>query len=206
MPVASANLVPARSHVTPGERHARNRHRGAVVWCTGLSGAGKTTLAFALERRLFDLGGHAVVLDGDNVRFGLSANLGFSAEDRAENIRRVAETARLFAEVGAVVATALISPYRGDRERARAIVQRGGSGIPFVEVHLSAPLDVCEARDVKQLYARARAGEIKNFTGVSAPFEAPIHPDLAIDTSVVPLDAAVESLIDYLTPLVVPHD
>jgi adenylyl-sulfate kinase len=165
-----------------------------------LSGSGKSTLAIALEREGFDRGWQALVLDGDNIRFGLSADLGFSAHDRSENIRRVAEVARLVAEAGMIAITAFISPYRNDRMRARQIMQQQPLEIPFVEAYLSTPLEVCEARDPKHLYARARAGEIKEFTGISAPFERPDQPELVIDTSKVSVEEAVHALLDHLLP------
>jgi len=197
---ASTNIARTVGQVSRDERHARHGHRGAVVWFTGLSGAGKTTLAYALERGLFNLGWRPFVLDGDNLRFGLTADLGFSAIDRRENIRRVAEVARLFAHAGLVVITAFISPSHADRERARRIVEQDGAGTPFLEVFVSTPLEVCEARDPKHLYAKARAGEIKEFTGISAPFEIPQHPDVAIDTSVISRERAIMILLDYLVP------
>jgi bifunctional enzyme CysN/CysC len=158
--VTSANITRSISQVSREQRHARNRHTGAVVWFTGLPGSGKSTLATALERELFDRGWQVFVLDGDNIRFGLSADLGFSEADRTENIRRVAEVARLLAESGVIAIAAFISPYRGDRLAARQVMHREGADIPFAEVYLSTPLDVCEARDPKGLYAKARAGEI----------------------------------------------
>jgi adenylyl-sulfate kinase len=200
--VASANITRAIGHVSCEQRHARNRHKGAVVWFTGLPGSGKSTLAVALERELFDRGWQVFVLDGDNIRFGLSADLGFSVADRAENIRRVAEVARLLAECGVIAIAAFISPYRSDRMAARRILRREGSTTPFAEVYLCTPLDVCEARDPKGLYARARAGEIEEFTGVSAPFEPPARAELVIDTSVVGVEEAVDRVVEHLVPRV----
>jgi bifunctional enzyme CysN/CysC len=187
-------------HVTHEERHARHRHTGAVVWFTGLSGSGKSTLANMLERTLFDRGLHAFVLDGDNIRHGLSADLGFSAADRVENIRRVAEAAKLFAEAGLVAITAFISPYRSDRLRARRIME--DAGIPFCEVFLDAPLDTCEQRDPKGLYAKARAGGIADFTGISAPYEPPDAPEVVVRTDERTIDESVFALLDYLLPRV----
>jgi adenylyl-sulfate kinase len=188
----------ASSHenVARAERYRQNGHGGAVVWLAGLSGAGKSTLAFALERVLFDKGWRAFVLDGDIVRAGLNADLGFSAVERTENGRRVAEVARLLAEVGTIAICALISPYGHERMQARRRVE--SAGIPFVEVYVSTPLEVCEARDPKKLYARARAGEIEEFTGIASPFEVPETPNLAIDTSQVSISKAVALLIDEL--------
>ncbi len=195
---STADLVRTVSQVSRESRRARNGHRGGVVWLTGLSGSGKSTLAGALERELFGRGCQAFVLDGDNIRFGLSADLGFSTADRAENIRRVSEVAKLFAEAGLIVITAFISPFRSDRLKARRIMQ-DGPGIPFCEVYLSTPLEVCERRDPKRLYARARAGEVKDFTGISSAFEPPDCPELSIDTSVVTLHEAVALLLDDLS-------
>ena len=199
---ASANIVRSVGQVSREERNARQGHKGAVVWFTGLSGAGKTTLAYALERELFNVGFHPFVLDGDNLRFGLTADLGFSAVDRSENIRRVAEVARLFAHAGVIVITAFISPYHSDRERARRIVEQDAVDIPFVEVYVSTPLEVCEARDPKHLYAKARAGKVQEFTGISAPFEVPQHPDIIIDASRIAPEEAVVTLLDHLVPKV----
>jgi len=202
IPAASPNVTRFASQVSREQRYAQNGHKGAVVWFTGLPGSGKSTLATALELELFNRHWQAFVLDGDNLRFGLSADLGFSVEDRTENIRRVAEVAKLFAELGAITITAFISPYCSDRMRARQIMEREGLDIPFVEVYLSTPLEVCEARDPKKLYERARRGEITNFTGVSAPFEPPEEPELIIDTSTVSLDAAIAAMLDHLVPRV----
>ena len=173
----SKNIFWSEAKITRRERAAQMGHRGAVVWFTGLSGAGKSTIAQALERDLFRRGIHTYVLDGDNIRHGLNSNLGFSPEDRVENIRRVSEVAKLMADSGVVVVTAFISPYRMDRRRAREIALEGNA--EFVEVFVDAPLEVCEARDPKQLYKRARAGEIRDFTGIDAPYEPPEDPDIA---------------------------
>src|SRR3546814_386164 len=171
------NLHSVDHLLTPQARAWRNGHRGAVIWMTGLSGTGKSTLAMRVEQRLFAKGLQVYVLDGDNVRRGLNADLGFSPEDRAENIRRVGEAAALFADAGLVVVTAFISPYRADRDRARA-----AAGDAFHEVYVKADLETCEARDPKGLYRRARAGEIPDFTGISAPYESPESPELIVDT------------------------
>ncbi|MBC8101339.1 MAG: adenylyl-sulfate kinase, partial [Cytophagales bacterium] len=177
----SDNITQSQGQVTSGDRARRNRHRGAVVWLTGLSGAGKSTIAHSVERVLFERGHQVTVLDGDNLRFGLNGDLGFSPGDREENIRRVAEVARLFADSGQIVVTALISPYRESRARARAIA--AAAEVPFIEVFVKAPLETCEARDPKQLYQRARAGEIKDFTGIDAPYEEPEQPEVVLDTA-----------------------
>ncbi len=171
------------------------RHSPVTVWFTGLSGAGKSTLALALERRLIGNGRACHVLDGDNIRQGLSRDLGFSAADRCENIRRVAEVAKLMNDAGLIVISAFISPYRSDREMAREII----GADKFLEVHLSTPLEVCELRDVKGMYKKARAGEIDDFTGVSAPYELPLNPVISIDTSVGSVDDALKQLYKILS-------
>lgn len=181
--------------VTPEERRARQAHRGAVVWMTGFSSAGKSTIATALERALFDRHVHVIVLDGDVLRRGLNANLGFSAEDRAENIRRLAEVSALFAATGTVVVAALISPYRSDRERARHRLAAACPDAPFIEVHVDAPLAICESRDPKGLYARARAGELSRFTGVSDPYEPPTSPEVHVRTDEQPVSACVDAIL-----------
>jgi len=173
-------------------RWRRNRHRGGVMWFTGLSGSGKSTLAMALERRLFNEGFEVFVLDGDNLRHGLNSNLGFSPQDREENIRRVGEVAAMFANSGFVVLTAFISPYRADRDMART-----AAGDGFYEVYLDPGLDACEQRDPKGLYKKARAGEIPDFTGISAPYEEPASPDIHLDTANVTVENCMETLYEY---------
>jgi bifunctional enzyme CysN/CysC len=190
----SENLTPVDHKVTRASRAERFGHRGGVLWLTGLSGAGKSTLAMAVEQHLFRRGYAVYVLDGDNVRSGLNANLGFSPEDRVENIRRVGEVAALFADAGFLCITAFISPYRTDRQRAR---QAGGEA--FHEIYIHADLATCERRDPKGLYRRARAGEIAEFTGVSAPYEPPEHPELMVDTTQEPIEACVERILRYIT-------
>lgn len=190
--VDARNLQRVEHAVTPTERSRANGHHGAVLWLTGLSGAGKSTIAMGLERTLFERGRQVYVLDGDGVRQGLNGDLGFSPDDRAENIRRVAETARLFAEAGMIVVTALISPTREDRARAREI-----GGAYFREVYVAADLETCESRDPKGLYRRARVGEIPEFTGVSAPYEAPEAAELVIDTGALAIDEAVAELVAF---------
>ncbi len=184
--------IPQQHLVSRHERAVRNGHAGAVIWLTGLSASGKSTLAMAVERRLFARGCFVYVLDGDNVRAGINKDLGFSAEDRAENIRRVAEVAALFADAGAIVVTAFISPFRKDRDAARA-----AAGSAFHEIYVSADLATCEARDPKGLYRRARSGEVKEFTGVTAPYEAPESPELVVDTSKHSIEECVEQLYAY---------
>ncbi|THH40422.1 adenylyl-sulfate kinase [Neolewinella litorea] len=176
------------------EREAAHGHRGAVVWLTGLSGSGKSTIAAAAERKLFERGVLVRVLDGDNVRDGLNGNLGFSLEDRAENTRRVAEVAKLFADTGAVVLCSFVSPTREMRATVADIVGNDD----FLEVYVNAPLEVCEQRDVKGLYAKARAGEIKNFTGIDSPYEAPENPFLELRTANLTVEEAADELIEAL--------
>jgi adenylylsulfate kinase len=192
------NILRTAGEVSTAEREARQGHKGAVVWLTGLSGSGKTTISCALERALFDLGLQVYILDGDNIRHGLNAKLGFSREDREENIRRVAEVATLIADIGVVAIAAFISPYREDRRRAREIAQAAGK--EFIEVYLDAPVEVCEQRDVKGLYKRARAGEIAEFTGISAPYEEPLAAEVVIDTDRASVSAAVAQLLAFLRP------
>ncbi|NWH07856.1 MAG: adenylyl-sulfate kinase [Alphaproteobacteria bacterium] len=189
----STNITRVEHAIPHAERWRRNGHKGGVIWMTGLSGACKSTLAVALEKRLFEKGYHTYILDGDNVRHGLNANLGFSPEDRAENIRRVGEVAALFAQAGVIVITSFISPYRSDRERARS-----AAGEHFHEIHVKADLATCEARDPKGLYKKARSGQILEFTGISAPYEAPEEPELTVDTAAQPADACVDTLIAYV--------
>jgi adenylyl-sulfate kinase len=176
----------------------RSGHRGAVVWLTGLSGAGKSTIAQALERELFNRAMHTYVLDGDNIRHGLNSNLGFSPDDRVENIRRVSEVARLMADAGTIVITAFISPYRMDRRRAREIALEGNA--EFIEVFVDAPLEVCEARDPKNLYKKARAGEIQEFTGIDAPYEAPEDAEIVVHTDKQTVDESVATILEQLLP------
>jgi bifunctional enzyme CysN/CysC len=190
----TANIVPVRHQVTADERATRTGHYGAVVWFTGLPGSGKSTLAMALERRLFDLRWQVYTLDGDNVRRGLSADLGFSPDDREENIRRVGEVAALFADAGAICIVAFISPYRADRARARTAAGERR----FFEVYVKSSVATCERRDPKGHYRRARAGQIKDFTGVDAPYEAPERPAIAIDTETKDIDACVNELLDFV--------
>ena len=190
----STNITATAGAVTPERRRALLGHGPATVWLTGLSGSGKSTLAYAVEDALVERGVLATVLDGDNVRFGLSADLGFAPEDRAENIRRVAHVATLMGDAGAVVLCSFVSPYRADRAAARAVHPDGR----FAEVFVDTPLEVCEARDVKGLYAKARAGEIAGFSGVSAPFEAPEDPELRLDTSATDLAACTAAVVELL--------
>ncbi|RZO39175.1 MAG: adenylyl-sulfate kinase [Rhodospirillaceae bacterium] len=190
----ATNITSVHHAVTDEMRISRNGHRGGVLWFTGLSGAGKSTLAIELERRLFQKGYQVYVLDGDNLRDGLNANLGFSPEDRAENIRRAGQVAALMARAGFIVITAFISPYRSDRERARD----AAGNDRFHEVFISADLDVCEERDPKGLYSRARSGEIPDFTGISAPYEAPEACEIEIDTGGLDVPASLEKILRYI--------
>ncbi len=194
----SANIFWSEGNVTKEQRFARNGHKGAVVWLTGLSGSGKSTISTALERELFNIGTHTYVLDGDNVRHGLNTNLGFSPEDRVENIRRVAEVAKLMADVGIVVITAFISPYQADRRKARAIACE--AGVEFFEIYVKASVEVCEQRDPKGLYKRARSGEIQEFTGISAPYEAPESAEVVVETSGQPVAESVAQILEFLRP------
>jgi bifunctional enzyme CysN/CysC len=191
--VKSTNITSVEHRVTAENRFQRNGHGGGVLWLTGLSGSGKSTLAMAVEQHLFKKGFHVYVLDGDNVRRGLNANLGFSPDDRAENIRRIGEVASLFADSGIICITAFISPYQSDRDRARA-----AAGENFHEVYIEADLETCEQRDPKGLYRKARAGEIQDFTGISAPYEAPVAPELAVDTAHHTVDECVRQIVDYV--------
>lgn len=190
----STNIFWSTGNVTDEQRTLRNGHLGCVVWLTGLSAAGKSTIAAELERRLFQMGRQVFVLDGDRVRHGLCSDLGFSPEDRRENIRRVGEVAKLFAESGMIVITAFISPYRADRDLVRGIMAPDH----FVEVFVNAPVEVCEKRDPKGLYQKARLGEIQSFTGVSAPYETPLHPEVELRTDLHGPEECVDLLVDYL--------
>ena len=188
------NIVWQHAAVTRQRRYVLNRHRSCVLWFTGLSGAGKSTLAHAVEEELFRSGCRTFVLDGDNVRHGLSSDLGFSEADRKENIRRIGETAKLMMEAGIITITALISPFAEDRNAVRRLLSEGD----FVEIHCKASLKTCEARDVKGFYKKARAGEIKNYTGISSPYEPPEHPELVVDTDQNHLDACVWMVMKLL--------
>ena len=191
------NVVWHEGRVTREQRHRATGGPGATIWLTGLSGSGKSTIAASVEEALIAEGRAAYRLDGDNIRHGLNADLGFSAEDRAENVRRIGEVARLFADAGVVVLVPVISPYRSARDTVRQ--RHVEAGLPFIEVFVDTPLEVCEARDPKGLYAKARAGEITGFTGVDDPYEPPLDPELLIDTTVTSPDEAT-SLILRLLP------
>lgn len=190
----SSDVVWHHAVIQREHREQQNRHRSFVLWFTGLSSAGKSTLAHAVEERLYQMGMHSYVLDGDNVRHGLNGDLGFSLEDRKENIRRIGEVAKLFVDAGVIVMTAFISPLRADREQVRSLLMPGD----FLEVYCRCPLDVCRQRDVKGLYQRATQGEIKDYTGVSSPYEEPQAPELTIDTAERSLDESVDLVFGLL--------
>jgi adenylylsulfate kinase len=190
----STNIVWHQGNVTRADREKINGHKACTVWLTGLSGSGKSTIAVDLEKRLCERGVRTYILDGDNIRHGLNKNLGFSPEDRTENIRRIGEVAKLFTDAGVVALTAFISPYRADRDQVRKIMADGD----FVEVHVDCPVEVCEQRDVKGLYKKARAGEIKEFTGISAPYEAPEKPELTINTAGQSVEESSKQILAYL--------
>jgi adenylylsulfate kinase len=192
----ATNITWHAGHVDRDDRQKLLRQRGATIWLTGLPSSGKSTIAFTAEHALVERGRLAYVLDGDNIRHGLNRNLGFSPEDRAENIRRIGEVARLFADAGVLTFTSFISPYRADRDAARAIHQQ--TGLPFIEVFVRTPVETCEQRDPKGLYAKARAGQVKEFTGVSAPYEEPLRPELILDTTELSPVQAAAAILDHL--------
>ncbi|MEJ2483710.1 MAG: adenylyl-sulfate kinase [Gemmatimonadota bacterium] len=191
----SANVFWHENHVLRADREARQGHPTAVIWLTGLSGSGKSTLANELDWRLFERGVSSYVLDGDNIRHGLNGDLGFSPEARTENIRRIGEVAKLFADAGTIAITAFISPYREDRDKVRSLLDRDED---FIEIFVEAPLEVCEERDPKGLYKKARAGEIPEFTGISAPYEAPLKPEIVVNTASDDVATCVDRIIDVL--------
>lgn len=191
----SSNVVWHHATVTRERREAQNGHCGAVIWFTGLSGSGKSTLAHAVEEVLHQHGCRTFVLDGDNVRHGLCGDLGFSPKDRQENIRRIGEMSKLFVEAGVIVLTAFISPYRVDRERVRGMVEHGG----FIETYCNTPIEICETRDVKGLYKKARAGQIAEFTGISSPYEVPLRPELTVNTDGLSIEDCVQEVVGELT-------
>ncbi len=188
------NLTQHPQSISLKEREVINGHRAAVVWFTGLSGSGKSTLAMALQEALFKTGCQVTVLDGDNVRQGLNAGLGFSDEDRDENLRRVAEVSKLFVQAGFLVLTSFISPLQQERDRTRSIIDPQ----PFFEIYVEVDLKIAEARDPKGLYQKARSGEIKNFTGLDSPYEVPGHPDLVISNSAQSVEVGVDQLLEFL--------
>ena len=190
----STNIPWHDSEVTKAERQERNGHKSVVIWFTGLSGSGKSTVSVALEKALFEQKITSYRLDGDNIRHGLNKNLGFSPEDRKENIRRIGEVGKLMVDAGVVTMTAFISPYEEDRNIVRDILEDG----EFIEVYTKCSLDECEARDPKGLYKKARSGEIKEFTGINAPYEEPSNPEIIIDTEQHSVEEAVEEIVAYL--------
>ncbi|MBF0165917.1 MAG: adenylyl-sulfate kinase [Magnetococcales bacterium] len=193
-PNTSPNAVWQELSVTRADRERKNGHRGTIIWFTGLSGSGKSTMIHALEKRLHDAGRHTYALDGDNVRHGLCGDLGFSNQDRVENIRRIGEVAKLMLDAGLIVLCGFISPFAADRQRVRNLVAPGD----FLEIHCECSLEICEQRDVKGLYRKARAGLIPEFTGISSPYEAPEHPELRLDTGNASVDVCVDRVLALL--------
>ncbi|MDZ7263986.1 MAG: adenylyl-sulfate kinase [candidate division KSB1 bacterium] len=190
----ATNITWHHANITRADRERLLKQKGVVIWFTGLSASGKSTIAHTVEEKLYDRGVLTYVLDGDNIRHGLNKNLGFSPEDREENIRRIGEVGKLFADAGIITMTAFISPYRADRDKARQLHEPG----KFIEVFVDAPLSVLEDRDPKGLYKKARAGQIPEFTGISAPYEAPEHPEIHLDTSKLNVDQCADAVIRYL--------
>jgi len=188
------NTIYHNTTVTRERRNQLNGHKSVVIWFTGLSGSGKSTLAHSVEEELYNLDCRTFVLDGDNVRHGLSSNLSFSDDDRKENIRRIGEVAKLMMESGGIAMTAFISPFKKDRNLVRQLLPQGD----FIEIYCNASLEACETRDVKGLYKRARAGEIKNYTGIDSPYEAPDNPELIIDTESESLEESIAKVVDFL--------
>ena len=192
----ATNITWHEGHVKREDREKLLAQNGATIWFTGLSGAGKSTIAFTLEHALVERGQLSYVLDGDNVRHGLNKNLGFTAADREENIRRIGEVARLFADTGVISLTSFISPYRKDRDRVRQLHRE--AGLPFIEILIDVPIEVCETRDPKGLYKKARRGDLKNFTGIDSPYEQPENPEVRIDTTVSAPEDAAELIVAHL--------
>jgi adenylylsulfate kinase len=192
----ATNITWHEGHVSRDERNKLLKQKGCTLWFTGLSGSGKSTYAYTLEHHLVQQGRLAYVLDGDNIRHGLNKNLGFSAEDRAENIRRIGEVAKLFADAGLVTMTSFISPYRADRDTVRALHDAGQ--LPFIEIHVDTPIETCEQRDPKGLYKKARAGQLKNFTGIDDPYEAPNKPEMTLDAAKVSPQEGALAILEYL--------
>jgi adenylylsulfate kinase len=194
MQTKAENVTWHHGAVTADDRERRNGHQGAVVWFTGLSACGKSTIAVEVEKKLFDMGVQTFILDGDNIRHGLNKNLGFSPQDREENIRRIGEVAKLFCDAGMVALTAFISPYRRDRDAARALVKEGR----FIEIHVKADIETCKQRDPKGLYQKAIEGKIPEFTGISAPYEEPLSPELVIDTARLGIEQSAQAVLECL--------
>jgi len=190
----SSDIIWHHATVTRERRNQQNNHKSVVLWFTGFSGSGKSTLAHAIEEQLHQQGCKTFVLDGDNIRHGLSSGLTFSEQDRKENLRRIGEVSKLFVEAGVIVLTAFISPFREDRERVRSLMPHGD----FLEVYVDCPIEVCEERDVKGLYRKARAGEVKEFTGISSPYEPPEKPELTVNTEQETLEESVQKVLSLL--------
>lgn len=190
----ATNITWHHGKITKDDRIKLLRQKGVTIWLTGLSGSGKSTIAVELEHALIENKHQAYILDGDNIRHGLNKNLGFSPEDRSENIRRIGEVAKLFTDANMITITAFISPYRQDRDNARKLLKDG----EFIEVYIKCPIDVCEQRDTKGLYKKARAGEVKEFTGISAPYEEPLNPELTIDTSTMTVNESTMAILQHL--------
>ena len=188
------NIVPHPHHITKADRAAIKTQRPCILWFTGLSGSGKSTIANAVEQELWRMGRHTYLLDGDNIRSGLNSDLGFDEKSRQENIRRIGEVAKLFVDSGLIVLTAFISPYRNDRESVRRLVEEG----EFIEIFVDAPLEVCESRDPKGLYKKAREGAIEHFTGISSPYEPPMKPEIHIKNDKIPMQTSVSQIIEFL--------
>ena len=192
--MSNKNIVWHDHHVTKAERSGMKSQKPCILWFTGLSGSGKSTIANAVESKLLELGKHTYLLDGDNIRMGLNKGLGFSDEDRVENIRRIGEVSKLFVDAGTIVLTAFISPFQKERDAVRDLVEEG----EFIEIFIDTPLNVCESRDPKGLYKKARKGEIPNFTGISSPYEAPKKPELHIINDTISIEDVAQHVIDYL--------
>ncbi|MED4205027.1 adenylyl-sulfate kinase [Neobacillus mesonae] len=192
--VKATNITWHNAAVTKSDRHLQNGHGSCVLWFTGLSGSGKSTIANAVSAELYRMGINEYVLDGDNIRHGLNRDLGFSEADRTENIRRIGEVAKLFVDSGTIVTTAFISPFRSDRDQVRALFEKG----EFIEVFVDCPLEECERRDPKQLYQKARRGEIRDFTGIDSPYEAPDQPEIIIRSDLLTVEKAVKEILGYL--------
>ncbi|KKO19870.1 MAG: adenylyl-sulfate kinase [Candidatus Brocadia sp.] len=190
----ATNIKWHHGKITKDDRVKLMKQKGVTIWLTGLSGSGKSTIAVELEHALLENKHLAYILDGDNIRHGLNKNLGFSPEDRTENIRRIGEVAKLFTDANMIAITAFISPYRQDRDNVRKLLKGG----EFIEIYIQCPLEVCEQRDTKGLYKKARAGEVKEFTGISAPYEEPLHPELTVDTSKMTVDESTRAILNYL--------
>lgn len=193
--MTTKNIIRQDYKITKKDRQQLNGHKPLIAWFTGLSGSGKSTLAGLVEEHLFEMGVRTYLLDGDNIRHGLNSNVDFSDAGRKENIRRIGEVAKLFTDAGIVVLTAFISPFREDRDGVRSLVEAG----EFAEIFVNCPIEICEQRDVKGLYKKARAGEIKDFTGISSPFESPVKPEIEINTSAMSIDESVDKIVKYIS-------